>query len=189
MNALRRNCVDDEWVETGHALPNITPKNGSKICDVSGADQSTVACAVEGAYAAMRRKWGSRSAAARAKLPYKAADRISARFDESLKAETADTGHSHSHARTIDVPRGAANIRIFADLIKRCPTEAYELATPDGGKALNYAKNNILSSNGQFCAKRLSLWCRSHTLTETACGCIKTSVVHAAARTACRGLS
>jgi aminomuconate-semialdehyde/2-hydroxymuconate-6-semialdehyde dehydrogenase len=112
MNALLRNLTD-EWVETGHTFANINPINGSKVCDVSEADQSTVACAVEGAYAAMRGKWGNMSAAARAELLYKVADRISARFDDSLKAEIDDTGHSYSLARTIDIPRGAANFRIL----------------------------------------------------------------------------
>jgi aminomuconate-semialdehyde/2-hydroxymuconate-6-semialdehyde dehydrogenase len=72
------------------------------------------------------------------------ADRIEARFDDFLEAEIADTGKSYPQARTIDIPRGAANFRIFADLIKAYPNEAYEMATPDGATALNYSHRRPL---------------------------------------------
>jgi aminomuconate-semialdehyde/2-hydroxymuconate-6-semialdehyde dehydrogenase len=139
MAALLRNYVGGKWVETGRTFANINPVNGTKVCDVSEADQATVARAVDAARAAMSGKWGQLSAGDRAALLYKVADRIEARFDDFLEAEIADTGHSYPHARTIDIPRGAANFRIFADLIKGYPNEAYEMATPDGGKALNYS--------------------------------------------------
>ena len=37
------------------------------------------------------------------------------------------------------IPRGAANFKIFADVIKNVPTECFEMETPDGRGALNYA--------------------------------------------------
>ena len=37
------------------------------------------------------------------------------------------------------MPRAAANFRVFADLIKDAPLEAFETETPDGKQALNYA--------------------------------------------------
>jgi aminomuconate-semialdehyde/2-hydroxymuconate-6-semialdehyde dehydrogenase len=144
MKALLRNYVNAKWVETGRRFPNINPVNGSKVCDVSEADQATVARAVEGARAAMRGEWGSMSPADRAGLLYKVADRMDARFDDFLEAEIADTGKSYPQARNIDIPRGAANFRVFADLIKGYPNEAYEMTKPDGGKALNYSHRRPL---------------------------------------------
>ena len=37
------------------------------------------------------------------------------------------------------IPRGAANFKVFADVVKNVPNEAFEMATPDGLGALNYA--------------------------------------------------
>jgi aminomuconate-semialdehyde/2-hydroxymuconate-6-semialdehyde dehydrogenase len=144
MVALLRNYVNGKWIETGRTYANINPADGAKVCDVSEADQATVGRAVDAARAAMSGDWGRLSAADRAVFLHKVADRIEARFDEFLEAEIADTGHSYPHAQSIDIPRGAANFRIFADLIKAYPNEAYEMATPDGGTALNYSHRRPL---------------------------------------------
>jgi hypothetical protein len=45
----------------------------------------------------------------------------------------ADTGKPRSLASHIDIPRGAANFKIFTDTIKNVPTESFEMRTPDGG--------------------------------------------------------
>ena len=44
-----------------------------------------------------------------------------------------------SLATHIDIPRGAANFKIFADVVKNVPTESFQMTTPDGGAAFNYA--------------------------------------------------
>ena len=51
----------------------------------------------------------------------------------------ADTGKPHALAKHIDIPRGAANFKIFADVVKNVPTESFQMTTPDGGAAFNYA--------------------------------------------------
>ena len=48
-----------KWVETGRTFANINPVNGSKVCDVSEANQATVDQAVKGARAAMAAEWRS----------------------------------------------------------------------------------------------------------------------------------
>jgi aminomuconate-semialdehyde/2-hydroxymuconate-6-semialdehyde dehydrogenase len=144
MTALLRNYVNGRWVETGRTFVNINPVNGSKVCDVSEADEATVDRAVKGARAAMTGEWGRMSTVDRAALLHKVADCIEARFDDFLEAEIADTGKSYPQAWNIDIPRGAANFRSFADLIKGYPNEAYEMATPGGGNALNYSHRRPL---------------------------------------------
>jgi aminomuconate-semialdehyde/2-hydroxymuconate-6-semialdehyde dehydrogenase len=67
------------------------------------------------------------------------ADEIHRRFSDFLDAEVADTGKPHALAEHIDIPRGAANFKIFADVVKNVPTEFFQMTTPDGGAALNYA--------------------------------------------------
>ena len=66
------------------------------------------------------------------------ADEVDRRFDDFLAAEVADTGKPVSIASHIDIPRGAANFRVFADVIKSSPGELFEMDTPDGTGALNY---------------------------------------------------
>lgn len=139
MAALLRNFAGNSWIETGRTFANVNPVNGTKVCDVSEADAATVARAVAAARRAVEGDWGRMGDAERAALLRKVADRMEARFDDFLAAEIADTGKSHSQARTIDIPRGAANFRIFADLIRAYPNESYEMTTPDGAGALNYS--------------------------------------------------
>ena len=44
-----------------------------------------------------------------------------------------------AQARTLDIPRGAANFRAFAEIVATAPTESFTTVTPAGGRALNYA--------------------------------------------------
>jgi aminomuconate-semialdehyde/2-hydroxymuconate-6-semialdehyde dehydrogenase len=71
-----------KWVESGRVFEKINPVNGSKVCDVSEADSETVDRAVQAARAAVACKSGGLSAAERAALLHKVADRIEARFEE-----------------------------------------------------------------------------------------------------------
>jgi aminomuconate-semialdehyde/2-hydroxymuconate-6-semialdehyde dehydrogenase len=85
------------------------------------------------------RSVGSLDTAKRSELLYAVADEITRRFDDFLEAEVADTGKPLSLAKHLDIPRGAANFKIFADVVKNVPTESFQMATPDGKGALNYA--------------------------------------------------
>ncbi|MEQ8965380.1 MAG: 2-hydroxymuconic semialdehyde dehydrogenase, partial [Azospirillaceae bacterium] len=95
--------------------------------------------AVAAARAALDGAWGRMPVAERTALLSRVADRITARFDDFLAAEVADTGKPESLARAIDIPRGAANFRIFADMVRASGTDCFEMDTPDGAGALNYA--------------------------------------------------
>jgi aminomuconate-semialdehyde/2-hydroxymuconate-6-semialdehyde dehydrogenase len=85
------------------------------------------------------------------------ADGINKRFDDFLAAECADTGKPRSLASHIDIPRGAANFKVFADVIKSVPTEFFEMATPDGRGALNYAVRRPVGVVGVICPWNLPL--------------------------------
>ena len=73
---------------------------------------------------------GQLTAQERAKLLHRVADRINERFDEFLDAECLDTGKPRSLASHIDIPRGAANFKIFADLVQNILTESFRLIRP-----------------------------------------------------------
>ena len=66
------------------------------------------------------------------------ADGINARLEEFLAAECLDTGKPSSLARHLDIPRGAANFKMFADTVKEVSTETFIMPTPDGKGAINY---------------------------------------------------
>jgi aminomuconate-semialdehyde/2-hydroxymuconate-6-semialdehyde dehydrogenase len=72
-------------------------------------------------------------------LLYGVADEITRRFDDFVAAEMEDTGQPHHVMTHAFIPRGAANFKVFADVIKNVPAESFQLDTPDGRGALNYA--------------------------------------------------
>lgn len=154
-----RNFIDGEFVAArdGRDFDKRSPINGTLIARVSEAGQAEVDAAVQAARAALRGPWGGLTLAARADILYAVADEINRRFDEFLEAEVADTGKPMSLARHLDIPRGAANFKVFADTIKNAPTEFFEMATPDGAGAINYALRRPIGVVGVICPWNLPL--------------------------------
>ncbi|BAO43860.1 2-hydroxymuconic semi-aldehyde dehydrogenase [Thiolapillus brandeum] len=136
-----KHFINGEFVgsKSGKTFPNISPATGQQIGVVHEAGREEVDQAVQAAQDALKGEWGYLPVAERMALLHKVADGINARFDEFLEAECLDTGKPGSLARHVDIPRGAANFKIFADLVKNVPTESFMLDTPDGQGALNYA--------------------------------------------------
>lgn len=146
-----RNFIDGAFVATGKTFEKRSPVDGQVIALVHEAGQAEVDAAVRAARAALKGPWGKLTVAERAELLYAVADGINRRFDEFLAAECADTGKPMSLARHIDIPRGAANFKIFADVVKNVPTEFFETSTPDGKGALNYAVRRPVGVVGVIC--------------------------------------
>ena len=134
------NFINGEFVpsSTQSTFENFDPTTGTAFANVHEASEADVDAAVAAAKAARAGEWGKMSIADRVNLLNKVADRINERFDEFLAAECLDTGKPYSLASHIDIPRGAANFKIFADVIKNVPTECFRMETPDGAGALNY---------------------------------------------------
>ena len=143
-----RNFVGNKFVEGGKPFAVVDPANGKRHAQAYEADQAIVDAAVESARAALTGEWGRMTLAARRALLHKVADGIEARFDEFLAAEIADTGKPRGMASHLDIPRGAANFRIFADAIANVPGETFDMDTPDGGKAVNYTVRRPLGVVG-----------------------------------------
>jgi len=136
-----RHFIDGAYVPSAHGrtFENRSPVDGRLVALVHEAGEAEVDAAVRAARAALAGPWGRLDVAERAKLLHAVADEIERRFDDFLAAEVADTGKPVSLARHVDIPRGAANFRVFADLVKNVSTEAFTMATPEGRGALNYA--------------------------------------------------
>jgi aminomuconate-semialdehyde/2-hydroxymuconate-6-semialdehyde dehydrogenase len=124
---------------TGRAFEDINPVDGSLIDQVSEASRDDVNDAVQAAREALSGPWGTLKLAQRCDLLYAVAAEIDARAEDFLAAEVADTGKPRSLASHLDIPRGAANFRVFADVVRNVPTEAFTSHAPDGKPALNYA--------------------------------------------------
>jgi len=131
--------VNGSELDSGKSFAKLSPVTGEQIAEVDEATYETVDAAVQAARAASRGPWGSLSDQERARILRGLADELERRFDDLVAAEVADTGKSQDQARTLDIPRGAANFRVFADIIASTPTESFLTTLVDGRKALNYA--------------------------------------------------
>ena len=120
-----KNFIGGEFVASGQTFENTTPVDGTLLSHVHEATKDMVNDAVQAARKAYKEVWGKMPVAQRCDILYAVADGIDARTDEFIEAETMDTGKPRSLASHVDIPRGAANFRVFADLIKSVGTEAY----------------------------------------------------------------
>ena len=135
-----KNFINGEFITnlSGKTFEKRTPIDNSLIGKVYEAGQAEVNDAVAAARAALKGPWGQLSVVERVNLLDAVANEINRRFDDFLEAEIADTGKPHSLASHVDIPRGAANFKIFADTIKNASTESFEMRTPDGRTARSY---------------------------------------------------
>lgn len=139
-----RNYVDGEFVATGKTFANVSPLNGRVLAQVHEADAALVDRAVRAARRALEGPWGRSTVEERAQALHRVADVIERRFDEFLAAEVADTGRPLEQARKLDVYRGIANLRTFADLGKVAHGDFYESTLADGTRLINYTTRKPL---------------------------------------------
>src|SRR5882757_7840009 len=106
-----------------------SPVDGSLVGTVAEGGQDDVDAAVQSARDAFSGPWGRLTLAQRTDMLYAVAREIDWRFDDFLDAEVHDMGKPRSIASHVDIPRGAANFRVFADAVKNVPTEFFEMTT------------------------------------------------------------
>jgi aminomuconate-semialdehyde/2-hydroxymuconate-6-semialdehyde dehydrogenase len=133
--------IDNQFVpsRSGRQFDKRSPIDGSLLGTVAEGGAEEVGAAMGAASGALQGPWGRMTISQRTDMLYAIAKEIDRRFDDFLDAEVQDTGKPRSIAAHVDIPRGAANFRVFADAIKNMPTEFFEMTTPDGHKAYNYA--------------------------------------------------
>ncbi len=142
---------------SGKTFENIYPADGTRTSVVHEAGAREVDAAVQAARRALKGPWGRMSVEERSQLLYKVADGIMARFDEFVAAEVRDTGKPVTLASHLDIPRGSANFKIFADIVRAHGNEFFEMATPDGTGAFNYALRRPRGVIGVICPWNLPL--------------------------------
>ena len=134
-----RNHIGGRWARPANrrTFEDANPATGRVFALVDEASEDDVDEAVNAARRALRGPWGKLDADARAVLLDRVAAGIEARFDAFLAAEIADTGKPVSMASTLDIPRGAANFRAFANVLKHHAGEFFTTRW-HGSDAINY---------------------------------------------------
>eukprot|EP00900_Chrysochromulina_parva_P020093 jgi/Chrpa1/28085/Chrysochromulina_OHIO_Genome00017429-RA len=139
------NFIDGQpLAATGGSLPLIDAATGRVRGSVAASSAADVDAAVDAAGRALSRgEWAATSMAARAAVLQRAADLLDAESEAFAQAEAADVGKPVALARALDVPRAAANLRMFAGLV--CHGELSSARHGGGGDrsgglddALNY---------------------------------------------------
>ncbi len=139
------NCyIDGQFTDSSVYFDNVDPVTGKVFGQVAEADQAQIDLAVDSARQAQKGAWQQMTVEQRCALLHQVADQIIAREDEFIAAEIADTGKSLQQVQTIDIPRGSANFRAFADMAKHHSGETFITEMANGIKALNYSVNKPL---------------------------------------------
>lgn len=133
--------IDNKFVgsQSGRQFEKRSPVDGSLVGLVAEAGAPEIDAAVRAAQSALNGPWRRLTLAQRVALLEAVAAEIERRAEDFVDAEVQDTGKPRALASHLDIPRGAANFRVFADAVKNVPTECFEMVTPDGRQALNYA--------------------------------------------------
>lgn len=110
--------------QSGDYLDNVEPATGAVYSRVADSDERDVAAAVDAAKGAFP-AWSQTAAAERSAILLRLADAIEENLDQLALAESIDNGKPLSVARSVDIPRAAANFRFFATAIVHDHSESH----------------------------------------------------------------
>ena len=128
------NFVGGTYVAPGSGayLELHEPATGAVCGRVADSDAEDIGRAVECAKSSFI-EWTGWSANARSACLLKLAELIEENVERLAEAESRDTGKPISLAKTIDIPRSAANFRFFATAVLHTQGEMYEFDGGGGG--------------------------------------------------------
>jgi len=137
----------------GNYLENTDPSTGKIYSLVADSDQQDVHLAVAAAKEAFP-KWAATPAKERSAIMLKIADLINENKEALAKAECIDNGKPLQLARTVDMPRAAANLSFFATAILHGAEEAHHT----DAEAINYTYRTPLGVVGCISPWNLPLY-------------------------------
>ncbi len=113
------NYIGGEWVapSAGRYFENRTPVTGEVFCEVARSDESDIEKALDAAHAAAP-AWGKTSAAERAIILNKIADRIEENLESIALAESWDNGKPIRETLNADIPLAVDHFRYYAGAIR-----------------------------------------------------------------------
>ncbi len=109
---------------SGDYLDNVDPSTGRVYSLIPDSDERDVRRAVESAELAFP-DWSRAPATERSRLLLRIADLIDANADRLATAECVDNGKPLTLARSLDIPRAAANLRFFATAVLHARSECH----------------------------------------------------------------
>ncbi len=121
------NFVDGELVApvSGRYFDNVDPAIGKAYANVPDSDKQDLDIAVAAAKEAFP-AWRDTKPETRASMLVKLAELIEAKLEEFVRAECVDTGKPITLARSVDIPRGAANLRAFAEAAQNMTGQSFK---------------------------------------------------------------
>ena len=135
------NYINGEFTapHSGQYLDNFEPATAQVYSRVPASTESDVQAAVEAAKGALG-TWVALSNDERARYLEKIADLIEVNLETLAAAESRDNGKPISLARSVDIPRSAANLRFFAASARTFNSESHIGST----SAINYTRRDPL---------------------------------------------
>jgi aminomuconate-semialdehyde/2-hydroxymuconate-6-semialdehyde dehydrogenase len=124
----------------GLSLDLTEPATGQVHSPAPASTKEDVDAAVQAAHRAFP-AWSALSPRERSTHIIALADLIDANLEPLARAESIDTGKPISLARSVDIPRAAANLRFFANAVLDVPRESHDFdgtGTPGAIPAHNY---------------------------------------------------
>lgn len=121
------NFINGEYVPpvSGEWMDNYNPSTGEVYAQIADSDEQDVAKAFEAAQKAFP-EWSNTTIEKRSKILMKIADLIDENLERLAEAETRDNGKPLSLSKSVDIPRGSANFRFYANAITQFSSEAHE---------------------------------------------------------------
>jgi aldehyde dehydrogenase len=113
------NYIGGEWTPPvkGNYFENVSPVNGRVFCEVARSSSEDIEHALDAAHAA-KKSWGETSAAERANILNKIADRLEQNLEMLAVAETWDNGKPVRETLNADIPLAIDHFRYFAGCIR-----------------------------------------------------------------------
>ncbi len=122
------NFIGGRWVEplAGRYFDNTTPITGQKITEIPRSQKEDIDLALDAAHAA-KDAWGRTSAAERALILNRVADRMEQNTGLLALAETWDNGKPIRETTAADIPLAVDHFRYFASAIRAQEGSAGEI--------------------------------------------------------------
>ena len=113
------NYIGGDWraPASGKYFDNISPITGQSVGEVARSDAADIEAALDAAHAA-KAVWAKTSAAERAQILNRIADRMEANAELLAVAETWDNGKPLRETRAADIPLAIDHFRYFAGAVR-----------------------------------------------------------------------
>ncbi len=113
------NFIGGKWVAPvgGRYFDNPSPVTGKKLCEVPRSTAADIELALDAAHKA-KDAWGKTSAAERAKVLNRIADKLEQKLDLVAMIETLDNGKPIRETTLADLPLAVDHFRYFAGVIR-----------------------------------------------------------------------